>query len=98
LTPHPEYLRLDAGAYAQLVATMALQRERMDEIRAATNGGYALGNKQFREAMARALGRRVEQGKPGRPSRAQSKNHQSENQGQITFLTTPTAKKKVVCP
>jgi putative transposase len=98
LTPHPEYLRLGASAYTTLVATMTPQYERMDEIRAATNGGYALGNKQFREAMARALGRRVEQGKPGRPSRAQGENQQSENQRQTTFWATSVAKKNVVCP
>jgi putative transposase len=98
LTSHPEYLRLGATAYAALVATMAPQHERMDEIRAATNGGYALGNKEFRDAMARALGRRVEQGKPGRPARCQGENQQSENQGQTTFLATPAAKKNVVCP
>jgi putative transposase len=91
LTPHPEYVRLGVSAYAELAGS--LQDERIAEIRAATNGGYALGNEQFRQAMARALGRRVEQGKPGRPLRAQN-----ENQGQTTLFTTPTAKKNVVCP
>ena len=85
LTPHPEYVRLGATAYGELLGS--LQSDRIDEIRAATNGGYALGNKQFRQTMARSLGRRVEQGKPGRPSLGAS-----ENQGQTTFITTPTAK------
>jgi putative transposase len=40
----------------------------LDEIRAATNGGYALGNASFKRAMARALGRRVEKGSAGRPA------------------------------
>jgi putative transposase len=87
LTPHPEYLRLGASAYTELVASIDAQDEHMHEIRAATNGGYALGDPEFRQAMAQALGRRVEPGKPGRPSRAKD-----ENQGQTTFFTTPTAK------
>jgi putative transposase len=92
LTPHAEYLRVGASAYADLVRTIAPQHERLNEIRAATKGGYALGTKEFRDAMARALGRRVEQGKPGRPRRAQN-----ENQEQTTLFTT-SDKKNVVCP
>jgi putative transposase len=91
LTPHSEYLRLGARAYAELADS--LQEERIAEIRAATNGGYALGNEKFRQGVARALGRRVELGKPGRPPRAQT-----ENQRQSTLFTAPAAKKNVVCP
>lgn len=39
----------------------------ISEIRAATNGNYALGNGRFAAEIARALGRRVTPGKPGRP-------------------------------
>jgi REP-associated tyrosine transposase len=73
ITPHSEYLRLDDSAqerqkvYAGLFGSTA-DNERLEEIRAATNGGYALGDELFRRAMARALGRRVEKGRPGRPS------------------------------
>lgn len=73
LTPHAEYLRLgesDAArqaAYQALVATR-LPATRMDEIRLATNGGYALGNSQFRQKVGWALGRRAEKGLPGRPA------------------------------
>ena len=39
----------------------------ISEIRAATNGNYALGNDRFAAEIALALGRRVTPGKPGRP-------------------------------
>jgi putative transposase len=74
VTPHSEYFRLGTTAeerrraYASLFGSYA-DTELVEEIRAATNGGYALGNAQFRSEMARALGRRVEKGKPGRPLR-----------------------------
>lgn len=93
LTAHPEYLRFGVSPYREFIDSISPRDGRIDEIRAATNGGYAAGDKQFRQAMAQALGRRVEQGKPGRPSRAQN-----ENQGQTTFFPTPPAKKNVVCP
>jgi len=72
LTPHSEYLRLGDGTqerqkvYAGLFGSTA-DNERLEEIRAATNGGYALGDELFRKTMSRALGRRVDKGKPGRP-------------------------------
>jgi putative transposase len=37
------------------------------EIRTATNGNYALGSTKFQAQVAEMLGRRVTQGKPGRP-------------------------------
>jgi len=52
--------------YAGLFGSTA-DNERLEEIRAATNGGYALGDELFRRTMSRALGRRVDKGKPGRP-------------------------------
>jgi putative transposase len=72
VTPHSEYLRLGDSAqerqkvYAGLFGSTA-DNERLEEIRAATNGGYALGDELFRKTMSRALGRRVEKGRPGRP-------------------------------
>lgn len=39
----------------------------VDEIRAATNGNYALGSSQFQKQVAAMLHRRVTPGKSGRP-------------------------------
>lgn len=66
VTPHSEYARYGAHAYVELVRS--LPQERVKEIRAAIDGGYALGNEQFRRTIAQALGRRVDRGKSGRPS------------------------------
>lgn len=74
VTPHYEYLRLGTTpaerqrAYSALVGAPA-DPAIVDEIRSATNGGYALGHDEFRKATAKALGRRVEKGKAGRPTR-----------------------------
>ena len=43
--------------------------KRIDEIRAATNGNYVLGNTRFKEEIAHMLKRRVTKGKAGRPVR-----------------------------
>ena len=74
ITPHPEFLRLGRSAEERALAYGSLvdsagDAAQVEEIRAATNGGYALGDNRFRSAMARALGRRVEKGQPGRPAR-----------------------------
>jgi len=73
LSPHDEYQRLGRTPAERQAVYRDLfgehQRpERQDEIRTATNGGYALGNATFRRAMAVALGRRVEKGSAGRPA------------------------------
>jgi len=41
----------------------------IDEIRTATNGNFALGDKQFKEQVTVAMNRRVVPGQPGRPRR-----------------------------
>jgi putative transposase len=74
VTPHSEYLGLGATAAERRSAYAGLFRfgvggEQLEKIRAATNGGYALGDEQFRRTISRALGRRVERGMPGRPLR-----------------------------
>jgi putative transposase len=75
LTPHDEYRRLGLisstrrDAYAELFKSDP-RYWRTDEIRKATNGNFALGNDTFRRSMAKALGRRVDEGKPGRPATA----------------------------
>lgn len=96
LTPHPEYLALGTRAddrvraYAGLIACQ-LDGSVVEQIRAATNGGYALGNPQFQRSMSSALGRRVEKGRPGRPARP--RNDQDE-QTAFSFETG----QNVVCP
>src|SRR5438046_8677379 len=73
--PHSEYLRLGESTqerqkvYTGLFGSTAANERLEEEIRAATNGGYALGDEFFRRTMARALGRRVDKGEPGRPWR-----------------------------
>ena len=71
VTPHFEYLRLGESRQARSVAYRELVAEQIgdeltDEIRAATNGGYALGDKAFQAQVALALGRPAIRGVPGR--------------------------------
>ena len=76
--------RSDAGPATRREAYRALCREGLDvetieAIRHATNGGFVLGNQRFEEAIARALGRRVTRGKPGRPRKQEgSENEQAK--------------------
>lgn len=69
LVLHAQYLALGRSdqarrdAYRRLVVDAAT----VDEIRAATNGGFVLGSTRFQEEIARMLGRRVVRGRPGRP-------------------------------
>ena len=44
-----------------------LDPQMIDQIRAATNSNYALGNQRFQSQVAKTLGRRVTPGKAGRP-------------------------------
>ena len=74
LTPSDEYLRLGRDDAERREAYRTLFRAHLDEalideIRDATNGNFVLGDQRFREQIARALGRRVERGKAGRPAR-----------------------------
>lgn len=72
ITPHDLYLALGRGkisrskAYRKLFLS-ELDPKLMDEIRAATNGNYALGHQKFHEEIAAMLKRRVTPGKAGRP-------------------------------
>lgn len=72
LTPHPLYTALGHDDKARQAAYRELFRYQLDpgtvdEIRAATNGNFALGSPQFQAQVAAVLGRRVKRGKPGRP-------------------------------
>lgn len=72
VTPHPLYLALDQQPdhrrerYRHLFK-VGMDPERVNEIRAATNGNYALGSTLFAEQIAQALGQRTQRGKAGRP-------------------------------
>lgn len=96
LTPHEEYLRLGRRdeerqqAYRALF-DVQLDLKRIDEIRAATNGNLALGSPSFVKKVSAALGRRAEQGTPGRPLR-----RSEQNSAQLDLIAA--SKKNVVCP
>jgi putative transposase len=72
LTTHPLYTALDPNEMERGAAYRELFRNELDpgmvdQIRAATNGNYVLGNARFQAQIAKALGRRVTPGKSGRP-------------------------------
>jgi len=74
LTPHPLYKALGRKRKGRREAYPKLFRHPLDprlvdEIRAATNGNYALGSVGFQEQVAAILGRRVSRRSPGRPRR-----------------------------
>ena len=72
LTPHPLYAALGEtdearrAAYRNLFAE-TLAQDVLTEIRAATDGGFALGGERFQREIAGMLGRRTWRGRPGRP-------------------------------
>jgi putative transposase len=47
-----------------------MDEEKVDRIRAATNGNYVLGGSRLEAEIAATLKRRVARGKAGRPSEA----------------------------
>ena len=72
LEAHPLYHALGHTPAARQMAYRELFKDQLasglvDQIRHATNGNYALGSDQFRQAAAAVLGRRVSPGLPGRP-------------------------------
>lgn len=96
VTPHEEYLRLgrdsdDRRQAYRALFDVPLDPKRVDEIRAATNGNFALGSKAFRRSISAVLGRRAEPGKSGRPSQ-----RAPETSGHPELPGIP--KKTVVCP
>jgi putative transposase len=71
---HPLFGRLGADAQAQQLAYQALFREKLDErfvecLRAATNGGWALGDERFKTEIAEAVKRRTAPLPKGRPTK-----------------------------
>jgi hypothetical protein len=81
LTGHELYDRLARTLaerqkqYRALFRT-ALDAEFVDSSRAATNGGWAIGNAGFKQQIAKALGRRVALLPRGRPRKAKAKRRQ----------------------
>lgn len=72
IAPHSLYIALGHDGKAQQGAYRKLFRHRLDrqtvtEIRAATNGNFALGSARFQAQIAAALGGCVTRGKAGRP-------------------------------
>ena len=67
ITPHEQYLFLGRSAYRELFSAH-LDPQRIDEIRRATNGNDALGNKRFSEEIEQAPKRRAAPGRSGRPT------------------------------
>jgi len=75
ITPHEQYLRLarndvERRHHYRGLFQAHMDPERIDEIRNATNGNYALGNDRFKAEIERALNRRATPGRCGRPARA----------------------------
>lgn len=72
LEPHEQYSALGKSdkerqqVYRDLCRAY-IQPSTIDQIRAATNGNYALGNKSFRDQVAFMLKRRASPGRRGRP-------------------------------
>jgi putative transposase len=54
----------------------ALDVDFVDGLRAATNGGWALGDTRFKQQIAKALGRRVAPLPKGRPKKAKAERRQ----------------------
>ena len=74
VTPHERYHALGGDARARQAAYRALFGETLPDstlgaIRDATNGGWALGSKRFRDEIAALLARRTQPGRRGRRPR-----------------------------
>lgn len=74
VSAHERYRALGADEQGRQAAYQELFRYQLepglvDEIRKATNGNFALGSFRFQEQVAKALGRRVMRGRPGRPKK-----------------------------
>ncbi|MGH8527187.1 MAG: transposase, partial [Gammaproteobacteria bacterium] len=72
ITQHQHYRALGRSEEARREAYRALFKTELDpevlgNIRAATNGNYALGSRRFQAEVAAMVGRRVTRGKAGRP-------------------------------
>ncbi len=78
VSPHAEFAALGHSAYTRLT-TEVLKPELLDQIREATNGGYALVTESFKATLAVIAGRRIGPGRAGRPAKPVSdKKEKSE--------------------
>lgn len=68
VSPHSVFESLGRDNYRRLVDE-AIDARLLSEIRAATNGGYPLASDGFKSAVLQPLGRKLEPGLPGRPSK-----------------------------
>ncbi len=76
LSPHPEYLALGADSPSRHATYLGLFEDALapsilGAIREATNGGYPLCSESFKYAIETANGRRIERGRPGRPTKSE---------------------------
>ncbi|MBM3539161.1 MAG: transposase [Alphaproteobacteria bacterium] len=84
LSEHDLYRRLGAtpaerqAAYRALCDSAALDPDFVEAVRAATNGGWALGGERFQRQIAEALGRRVTPLPVGRPPAARADKRQKD--------------------
>jgi putative transposase len=74
LTPHPDYLGLDADPVARRHAYRALFSDTLSEelltrLRENTNACGVIGDDRFKMQLAKRLGRAVPSGKRGRPKK-----------------------------
>lgn len=72
ITQHEHYRALGRSEEARRKAYRALFKTELDpevlrDIRAATNGNYALGSRRFQAEITAMVGRRVTRGRAGRP-------------------------------
>jgi putative transposase len=94
LTGHELYDRLARTPaerqkqYRALFRT-ALDPDFVDSLRAATNGGWALGDARFKQQIAKALGRRVAPLPRGRPRKAKATRRQIKSTLTPIPLTPP---------
>ena len=73
-TPHPLYLRLGNDTAIRLIEyqklfNIILLNEKLDEIRTTTHKGMAIGSNKFKLEIERLTGRRMTEGKRGRPKK-----------------------------
>jgi REP-associated tyrosine transposase len=78
LSPHPEVVALGQAAYIRLLAE-ALGAETLREIRHATYGGYPLGSEAFKSTLTIHGERRMNRGRPGRPSKRAAESEETKS-------------------
>ena len=86
ITPHEQYLGLgqtptERRAHYRALFRAHVEEALLEEIRQATNGNYALGNKRFQAKVEATLGQRAVRGAAGRPKA--EKPDSIERQGRL---------------